>query len=124
MKPVAQRYDYDCMRACLASIFECDYEEAPELTLAFKKPVKHWLSLYNKWLYDRGFEVQFLECQNLPKESPWNFNTYWIAGVKSPRRDSSHAVVMLGDQIVWDPCVDDHPGEHRGFLDADVFIPL
>lgn len=132
MKPVEQRYPFDCTQACLASIFECDYDEAPVLwEPGAERERADWLFVLNGWLRERGFGLQnFCWTKgDRPQESPWSFVGYWLGGVYSPRFEDpsggpgGHTVVMRGHDLVWDP----HPRRaqgHLGFFNADVFMPL
>lgn len=132
---VEQRYDFDCMTACLATIFGCPYEEAPMLAdLDTGDSVDQWLRVMTLWLHDRGFHPQSfgltiwmlegrtLNEHDLPDHSPWYWPTLWMGGVKSPRYDGDHAVVMRGSDLIWDP----HPQRdmgHLGFTSAELFLP-
>jgi hypothetical protein len=135
--PVEQRASFDCMTACLASIFEVPYEDAPVLADPETcEPVDQWLRVMTLWLHDRGFHPQnfTLTAHQIehhgesPQHSPWHWPTFWMAGVKSPRYEENgepglHCVVMQGNDLVWDP----HPQRemgHLGFWDADVFLPI
>lgn len=126
---IAQQGAYDCMTACLASIFELPYDEAPHLCSpeTGAKIDGGWWNAYETWLGRRGWAVISrvrTEGDGEPMWCPWSLNSYWIGGVKSPRTDGDHAVVMHGNQIVWDP----HPRRdeklHEGFTSCDYFVPL
>lgn len=134
MIPVEQRYDFDCTQACLASIFECEYGDAPVLWEpgAEREPAD-WLFVLNGWLRERGFGLQNFHWTkgDRPVSSPWSFVGYWLGGVYSPRfsdpdrpdEPGGHTVVMRGSELVWDP----HPRRdlgHLGFFNADVLMPL
>lgn len=128
MIPVDQRNNFDCMTACLASIFELRYQQCPTLyMLKTGEPLDAWHTVYDLWLAKRGWAVMervLVEGQEIDsQESPWSFPGYWIAGVKSPRYDGTHAVVMHKDKIIFDP----HPRRymgHLGFESAAYFLPL
>lgn len=127
MTPVEQRTTYDCLTACLASIFECAYEDAPQLADSDGEPLPRWHGIYDGWLAARGWAVLERVLQHGDEvgsqRSPWGFPGYWIAGVTSPRYDGEHAVVMHGNEIAYDP----HPQRemgHRGFTSAEYFLPL
>jgi hypothetical protein len=126
---VEQRTANDCMTACLASIFGVPYEHAPLLwDDAANAPVERWHGVLDDWLAERGFGQlervrQTDDETDDPMRCPWRFPGYWIAGVKSPRYDGTHAVVMHLNALVWDP----HPRRemgHLGFVDATYFLPL
>ena len=128
---VEQRASYDCMTACLATIFGCRYEEAPVLADPETcEPVDQWLRVMTLWLHERGFHPQSFSLTNEiirslgdSLRSPWYWPTLWMGGVRSPRYDGEHAVVCRGSEIVWDP----HPKRemgHLGFTSAEVFLPV
>jgi len=135
---VEQRAPFDCMTACLATIFDCAYEDAPMLADPDTgEPVEQWLREMTTWLRGRGFWPQNFSLTTditdrlgeRPERSPWHWPTLWMGSVLSPRYtedDGSpgwHAVVCRGSDIVWDP----HPQRemgHVGFMGADVFLPI
>lgn len=128
MIAVEQRTAFDCMTACLASVFEVPYEECPVLCDGGGVQAQAWHGILDGWLADRGWaRLERLRHDDLsgdPLRCPWRFPGYWIAGVRSPRLDDrDHAVVMEASTLVWDP----HPARamgHRGFVDATYFLPL
>lgn len=128
MIQVEQRYTYDCLTACLASIFEEPYESVPIFCdKDTGKAGPFWYKTYERWLEERGFAFIQRVLQDGDQEgsqvSPWRFPGYWIAGVVSPRVEGDHAVVMHWGDLVWDP----HPRRdmgHKGFTSADYFLPL
>lgn len=127
---VEQRESFDCMTACLATIFGCRYEAAPFLADKYTgDPVDQWLAVMTRWLHERGFHPQSFSLTKpmmkhyTPERSPWYWPTLWMGGVKSPRYDGEHAVVCRGADIVWDP----HPQRemgHLGFTSAEIFLPV
>lgn len=120
MIEVEQRSRSDCLTACLASIFEVSYEDVPQFG-------RGWLRVLAEWLEGRGFAYlrrpRTIEDPADPMRCPWRFPGYWIAGVTSPRWKGTHAVVMHGHELVWDPSPRRGQG-HRGFVDATYFVPL
>ena len=135
---VEQRAGFDCMTACLATIFACRYEDAPVLAdpVTFE-PVEQWFAVMTAWVRERGFWPQNFSLTTdmveswgeRPARSPWGWPTLWMGSVLSPRfteadgTPGSHAVVCRGSDIVWDP----HPLReqgHIGFMGAEVFLPL
>lgn len=133
MIPVEQRHDFDCMQACLCSIFECPYEEGPVLwEIGESRPREDWYKLLADWLRERGFGLQNFHHTkgDRPQDSPWYFVGYWLGGVWSPRftdpdngGPGGHCVVMRGNDLLWDPNPRRDLG-HLGFFNADVLIPL
>lgn len=129
---VEQRYDFDCVQSCLASIFEVPYEAAPVIWEPDSDTHRaDWLFVLNQWLRERGFGLQNFHRRegDNPQRSPWHFVGYWIGGVWSPRftepdgSPGAHAVVMRGSDLVWDPNPRRDMG-HLGFYCADVLMPL
>jgi hypothetical protein len=115
------------MTACLATIFGCSYEEAPMLADPDTgDEVDQWVYVMTLWLHERGFHPQsFSRTVEMTdtERSPWYWPTLWMGGVKSPRYDGEHAVVMRGSTLVWDP----HPQRemgHLGFTSAELFLPM
>src|SRR5438128_6207092 len=117
MKPVMQRTANDCLRACLASIFEVPWEEAPDTQ---SHETQH--NSVNAWLKERGLvEWQLnMDGENpvlrrgvliqddgtrVPSDYLWPFPlaTYYVGGGDSPRGSGDHAVVMKLGHIVHDP---------------------
>lgn len=150
MKPVEQRQLAsettvgDCWRCCLASILELDYEDVPHFVeMEDAGEVSSYWNATIEWLRPRGFAIaQFglwgddrpylawgshgpltVRDEQGEHELKYAFSApgHWIAGVKSPRIDGLHAVVMSGSSVAFDP----HPQRamgHRGFRDATVLV--
>lgn len=128
MIAVEQRSAYDCLTACLSSIFEVPYEDVPLFCdQETGEPIRWWRKACDDWLAERGWaqleRVRQTDEGGDPMRCPWRFPGYWIAGVKSPRYDGSHAVVMHRSELVWDPNPQREMG-HLGFEDATYFLPL
>ena len=113
MKPVDQHTTYDCLRACVASIFETD--DVPcfgESAIGTETEAVQQDSDFRKWLAARGVSLHYVTNPEIvfakggkSAESPWGL---CIASGKSPRGDFHHAVVYdyrkRGTQnIVHDP---------------------
>lgn len=133
---VEQRASFDCMTACLATIFGVPYEDAPVLADPETcEPIDQWLRVMTLWLHERGFHPQSFSLDQRiidswgprPARSPWYWPTLWMGGVLSPRFEEDgepghHAVVMQGNDLVYDP----HPQRemgHLGFVSAEIFLP-
>lgn len=132
---VPQRHYWDCFRACVATVFGLSYENVPE----FVRPGQSssapddtgWRALLHDWLAERNlvlWEIG-LHGDKLPMlmfgghKIAYHFDPrgVWIASVKSPRFEGTHAIVMRGREVLWDP----HPQRamgHGGFRDALVFV--
>lgn len=130
MNPVEQREPYGCLRACVASILEIDYEDVPA-TLAVEEGQT---TAFLRFMASRGFAIGdyslYGNLQHYVFDEPQQrcsryWPTYWIASVLSPRltnEDGSpgwHTVVMKGSEMVWDPHPDRDQG-HLGFVHAQV----
>lgn len=100
MKPVDQVGSSDCLRACIASIFELEVHQVPEFGASAGGTEEAGLaqdSQLRKWLADRGLSllhvvnprIQFANGAQ-SAVSPWGI---CVAGGKSPRGDWDHAVV-------------------------------
>jgi len=82
----------DCMRACIASILELPNDDNlpnPHDTL--------WMIKWNEWLSQFGISLEF-DARRIWRDG------YWIASVESKNLEGvSHAIVMLGDKVAFDP---------------------
>jgi hypothetical protein len=116
----------DCLRACIASIFELPIASVPHFVAE-----DDWWGALNRWVEARGFALG-TAFMSVDDDDPTKLNGYpgaetiWIATVYSPRitRDDGtpglHAVVMQGKTIAWDP----HPHRemgHLGFSSGYIF---
>ena len=87
----------DCLRACLASIFELPLEEVPHVAAS----PRGWWSATQDWLRPRGLWMETLEY-TVPSEKPIPKGErypagWWIAVVDSQLFEgATHAVVMRG----------------------------
>jgi len=100
MKPVDQASDHDCLRACIASIFELLPGEVPQFgaaaigteraSLAQDEDLRNWLSLRGiGLLHVTNPKIVFAQGGK-SAQCPWG---YCVAGGKSPRGDWDHAIV-------------------------------
>lgn len=110
MKPVDQTILHDpengqvgdCMRACVASIFEFPIEEIPHF--AIKEGQGGWIKSYLRFLHSIGWSVYSMsakENSKHPLPEPGE-NDYYAAIGKSPR-GIYHMVVCHDGEIVHDP---------------------
>jgi len=99
MKPIDQtkfgKPHGNCMRACIASLFEISLEQAPELSTATTTP--EWSNRLNAWCAERGLHALDVE---LYTELPADM--YVIGAGPSPR-GIQHAVILRGGKMVHDP---------------------
>ena len=92
MKPKNQKMTDDCLKACIASLFELPMHEVPHF-------IKHedWISCLNTWCE----RYNLIPLDVVPTE-PFDF--YTIATVDSPNfKDKKHAVIWKGDRLIHDP---------------------
>jgi len=115
----------DCMRACVASLFELPPEDVPHF--CSKDYVNTWVQCVNEWASKRGYF--FTQIETIPL---WSLtrnlgDIYLMAGGKSPRGDWGHWVINKlsrdGSHLFHDP----HPSR-AGLVgepeDYGVFIRL
>lgn len=130
MKPVMQRGKSDCLRACLASIFEIPWEEAPaterEEGQDEQGRIHSQHNSVNEWLKERGLVEWDIAGGKPPvlrrgmtihkdgSKTPSNFvwpypvAAHYVGAGPSPRGGGiAHAVVMCLGEIVHDP----HPAQ-------------
>ena len=82
----------DCFRACLTSILELPND--PKLPNCDDI---EWLNKWHSFLYDFGLTLAF------EQKACWR-QGYWIASVKSKNyADTTHAIVMQGSKVAFDP---------------------
>ena len=91
----------DCLRACVASIFELPLEDVPH----FVADPRTWLPALADWLSPMGLGIDYEEYGGAWEKAPRRLHEgHWIAGVSSQRFPGGrHAVVMDFDRIAWDP---------------------
>lgn len=103
MKPVFQTvFDFehgDCMRACVASIFELSIEEVPN----FNEPdSSHFEENLEEWCNTQEIKAISITCddENLLKDC-------WVIAIgQSPRsknKEYKHAIVWYNKKMVHDP---------------------
>jgi hypothetical protein len=135
MIPVLQRGRHDCLRAALASIFECDYEETPVLVHPETgRPLPGNPFSMVKWARDRGYLYEWHNVASevsAPRLDPSvlrDWEEHWIGSFAvglpfRPGSGNTHARVMYTDQVSFDP-----GGEASApFVDlvtATRFVPL
>jgi len=90
--PKNQRTHNDCLRACIASLFELPLDKVPHFL-----DHEDWESCLNAWC-----EKYNLIPLDVVLEAPLDF--YTIATVDSPNFEGmKHAVVWKGDRLIHDP---------------------
>lgn len=134
MIPVEQQEPYGCLRACVASILELDYEAVPaELAVEDADGgASGQTTAFVRFMASRGFSIgdySLYGAAGLPDEPQQHCSrywpTFWIASVQSPRftdpdgKPGWHTVVMKGHELVWDPHPERASG-HLGFAHAHV----
>lgn len=83
----------DCLRACVASIFELPIADVPHFAEA-----SSWFSAMCDWLRPMGLVVETKEYGGQSLDSPKQYHSgWWIASVESENFEGcTHAVVMRG----------------------------
>jgi hypothetical protein len=98
MKQIKQRIinskNGDCLKCCVASIFELPYEEVPNFSEELD-----WLYALLLFLKDRFNLIPIY----LQRQEPLYQKIFYIATGKSPRGEFHHAVVMCATEMVNDP---------------------
>jgi hypothetical protein len=99
----------NCLAACLASILELPIDAVPDF-YECEQAGRNWFIVLTEFLATRGLQ---------PVEGGQR-DRHHIGVGASPRSSHSHAVVMLGDKIVWDP----HPSRSGLSGDCRYWIAL
>ena len=83
----------DCLRACVASVFELPIEEVPHFAEA-----PSWIAALRGWLKPMGLVVENEGYNGQSLDSPRRYYSgWWIASVESENIEgATHAVVMRG----------------------------
>ena len=122
MKPVVQTTFGDghneglpcgnCVAACIASILELDIEDVPNFVMMDHTGGGFWNLLLNEWLAPYNLHAYFLD-----RDSYISADVYCI-GMGLTKRGLYHAVVCLGNSMVWDPypSKDPDPPEFESFM--------
>lgn len=127
MIPVNQQHDYDCMRACIASILEIDPASLPAPHCHEVSP-EEWNTVYqcalasmNLWMLNMGPEI----AHEFPGYYIGNFKCTW-PGAKG--KWARHSVVMRAGEIVHDPlplsALRPAGFRRRALMDLSVLLPL
>jgi len=104
--PVKQTETWNCMQACIASIFELDMSDLPTIL------PEHWFEQVEAWALAFGMGIANF---TVPERGDHNmdFPKGWsIGGIPSPTQEPPmlHAVVCWHGKIVWDPLTGKQPG--------------
>lgn len=99
MRKVKQRKNWDCLTACVASIFDVNYEEVP----LFAKPSKadQWLKNLKTWAGKRGYDTELLWEYKLSELE----NNLVIGVGPSPRNNGNTHAVLVDEtlKVTFDP---------------------
>lgn len=118
----------DCMKCCIASLLELDYEDVPH----FASMGDRWWIEYTNFLASLGWRIGsawFTASEEDATALTGYTQGYWLASVKSPRfshpdgRPGTHMVVMRDGAIAWDPHPEREEG-HLGFVDGEILVPI
>jgi hypothetical protein len=118
----------DCIRACIASIFELPIEEVPH----FAESPRGWFRSLQDWLRPMGLVMEHDEHQ--PVDAPPSYHYgWWMASVESENFEGgTHAVVMRGllnpgegmaHEVAHDPSPHPRRTPYR-FVGARYFVAL
>lgn len=89
----------DCMRACLATLAQVPYDQAPDVAAALDAgPLAEAQALA-----DLGAWANTLGCRLTYHHEPPTDRGAWVGGVEAGEDGPSHGVVMCLDRIVFDP---------------------
>jgi len=93
----------DCMRACVASIFEFPIEEVPHFVE--KEGKGGWIKSYLRFLHSIGWSVYAVEAKDGKHELPEPGEHAYYAAIGTSPRDPevNHMVVCHKGQVVHDP---------------------
>ena len=111
----------DCVRACLASVFELPVDEVPNFWEQTQDPTEFW-GLINEWLME-NFGVRKIFLRYSEKTADCLEGVLCIASGTSPRHTPGGHAVVWRDGLLHDP----HPsgdgllGDPEDFM---IFIPL
>ena len=123
----------DCFKASVASVLGLPWEDVPHFVGDYHDQEPGvWVEKFNEWARERGWWVlSYALDDETMEDGYWVHPGYWIASVISPRNkptdadpEGTHAVVMRGGELAWDPHPGPFKGEHRGFKAAYIFAPL
>ena len=120
MKPVMQKiFDSrkgDCVRACLASIFELSIDEVPNFWEQIQDPTEFW-RLINEWLME-NFRVKNIFLKYSKKTANILEGVLCIAGGTSPRHTPGGHAIVWRDGLLHDP----HPSGDGLLGDPEDFM--
>lgn len=98
----------DCIRACLASLFEIELADVPEYLNGSDDPDSQpWYQLLNEWLAPRNLCLVTVEHGR--QAGFWGLA---MLGTESPRIKGGHLVVVKGFSVVHDPHPKAEAGKH------------
>ena len=99
----------DCIRACLASIFEIEMDDVPSFLTGtdLEADFHPWYERMNVWLATRNLCLVTVEHGR--QAGMWGFA---MLGTESPRIKGGHLVVVKGFDVVHDPHPKAEAGKH------------
>lgn len=126
MKPVYQTIfappHGNCFAACVASIFEVDLADVPNLMHgANDEDGGAWFHRFNAWLRPLNLRMDYFTIADgdLPWAAGWT-----VVGIKSPRGQMMHCVVFEGQEFRHDPIPDAPKFRYTLVLDLFLFYPI
>lgn len=101
MTPVYGRTNKDCLRACLASILELEYEEIPYVDPDL--PTDDFWKEYRIILNQFGFEMVLIDADSIRSHGLKGFSI----GIGKTSKGIDHAVICFNGEIRLDPSLSD-----------------
>jgi len=117
VKPVDQRNRYDCLQACVASIFELPYDQVPqfgESAIGTKREALQQDTDFRNWLDRFGISHSYITNPEIMLEAGKSARAPWglcVGEGTSPRGKWFHATVWdargtalaIEPVLLWDP---------------------
>lgn len=117
MKPVIGKTEKDCLRSCLASILEKEYEEIryvdPDIS------VKSFWEEYGNILNQFGFQMILTDDESYLNSKPKGFSI----GMGKGKNGQYHAVICKDGAFHFDPSLSNGVKELDSFLILAPFDP-
>ena len=96
---VPENQQGDCMRACIASIFEISLEEAPDFAGSIVSG--GWFFHLQKWLKGRNLSILMLSAK--PVDVPAGYAMAAVLSLTLKNPEDGHMVVVKNGLLVHDP---------------------
>jgi hypothetical protein len=100
MKGVFQAKRTDCVRACVASLFELSLNSVPDFT------PENWGNELDDWLFDRGLAAVNIRLDEEARQMPVP-SGFSLGAVDTQSKDFppeyKHCVVCFNGRVIWCP---------------------